>query len=62
MSLGRQWIVATVAAVAVLVILLAAVELLAVYGGRPIVNNPRPAAAKPLRINTLYIEYERTHR
>lgn len=65
MTLGQRWAVAVVCAFAVLAALLLAVEGLALYGGRPIVNNPRPAALTvpaELHINTLYIEHERTHR
>lgn len=61
MTNGQRWLAGTIAALAVFAMLLLAVELLAVYGGSPIVNNPRPAATKPLHINTLYIENERIH-
>lgn len=59
MTLGQRWAVAAICALSVLAALLLTVELLAVYGGRPIVNNPRPAATAPLKINTLYIEHEK---
>lgn len=40
MNLRRDWIRAVLAGLLVLVVMLAAVEALAAYGGRPIVNNP----------------------